>query len=343
VDDLGLGSNTKVVLIADHGDQMAIRKFSGNEAGPEFIGSYFDHGATLLNDEIGVPFIIHDPNLKSGKSVKDWVSTLDLGPTLMELAGIRGDLRCEGKSLVPYLYGSTGSDLNLRTLASEGFQGRAIIFANRYKYIRSYEPTQKRIHLPRSYQSEQTVYFSREQLYDLSQDPSEEHNLSTFDSDLLEKARLLYKNIFNVKEGWELVIESPDSAEISGKFPAGTKIQVNLGEATLSEKNNSVYLHARDQNTLIIQIANWDPNASWVRIGDRQVSIKRTSLRLPLKAEIVSLPIESGGIESLIPFPREPSAYIRRVEDSGREERKIRVTNPAFESVLREWGYLNDR
>lgn len=343
VDDLGLGNNTAIILLADHGDQMSVRNFSDNEAGPGFIGSYFDHGATLLDDEIGVPFLIYDPQLKSGKIVKDWVSTLDLGPTLMELAEIPSDGMCEGKSLVPYFNGEPSKELISRTLASEGFQGRAIIFENRYKYIRSYEPTQKRVHFPQRYLSEQTLYFSREQLYDLKVDPSEERNLVSIDSDLLERARSLYKVVFKVKDGWELVIESPDAAEITGQFPASTNIHLNQGEATFSRKKDFVYLHSRDQTTLIMEITNWDPKASWVRIGDRQVAVKRTSLKLPLNTEIASLPIESGGQESLIPFPKEPSAYIRRVEDSGREERKIRVTNPAFESVLREWGYLNDR
>lgn len=343
VDDLGLGSNTAVILLADHGDQMSVRKFSGNEVGPEFVGSYFDHGATLLDDEIGVPFIIYDPQLKSGGIVHDWVSTLDLGPTLMEMAGIPSDGICEGKSLGPYLNGNSSRELVSRTLVSEGFQGRAIIFENRYKYIRSYEPTQKRVHFPGSYFSEPTLYFSREQLYNLREDPSEERNLASIDLVLLEKARSLYKDVFKVKDGWELVIESPDAADIIGQFPPATRIQLSQGEASLSRENGLIYLHSRGQKTLIMQITNWDPKMSWLRIGDLQVPIRRTSLRLPVNTEIASLPIESGGQESLLPFPREPSAYIRRVEDSGREERKIRVTNPAFESVLREWGYLNDR
>jgi hypothetical protein len=234
-------------------------------------------------------------------------------------------------------------ELISRTLASEGFQGRAIIFENRYKYIRSYEPTQKRVHFPQSYLSEQTLYFSREQLYDLKEDPSEDRNLVSTDLDLLEKARSLYKSVFKVKDGWELVIESPVAAEITGRFPASTMIQLSQGEASFSRKNDFVYLHGRDQTTIIMQITNWDPKASWIRVGDRKVAVKRTSLRLPLNTDIASLPIESAGQESLIPFPKEPTAYIRRVEDSGREERKIRITNPAFESVLREWGYLNDR
>jgi arylsulfatase A-like enzyme len=343
LDDLGLAENTIVVLLADHGDQMRERRFRDNESGPEFEGSYFDHGATLLDDEIGVPLVIRDPGLKTGVVIPDRVSTIDLGPTLMELAGISGVNSCFGKSLVPYLLGAQTGDLQKRVLASEGFQGRAIIFENRYKYIKSYEPTQKRIHHPDRYFSEQTLYFSKEQLYDLEIDPFEENNLAFGDDGLIETARSLYRRTFGVKEGFELVIESPDGGEIKGQFPRSTEIDVIYGQGSISRNHNGTHLLTDGQKTLVLRIKGWDPEASWLRVGDRPVNVRKTSLRLPVDADIQRLPVESGGEGSLVPFPREASAFIRRIEDSGREERKIRITNPAFESVLREWGYLNDR
>lgn len=343
LDELGLSDNTVIALIADHGDQMRVHKFSGNEVGPSFEGSYFDHGATLLDDEIGVPMIIHDPKLKRGMSVDDYVSTIDLGPTLMDMAGLPNRVTYAGKSLVPYIYDGAKEPLERRVLASEGFQGRAIIFDNRYKYIKSYEPTQKRIHRPYHYISEQTLFFAKEQLYDLTKDPAEEQNLASAESGLMGKARELYRRVFGVKEGWELVVESPEGSDIRGEFPIQTKLRVIEGEATLSQDRDKVYLQSNAQSTLILRLSNWDPKSSWLRIGDRELAIKKTSLRLPLNVGFEGLPIEPGGHETLIPYPREASAYIRRVEESGREERKIRITNPAFESVLREWGYLNDR
>jgi hypothetical protein len=231
-----------------------------------------------------------------------------------------------------------------RVLASEGFQGRAIIFGNRFKYIRSYEPTQKKIYPPSGFFSRPTLFFAKEQLYDLEMDPAEERNLATLDGDLISQARSLYGTTFGIKDGFELVIESPDGAEVKGEFEPDTKLDVRYGEAAVSKNGGRVLLKSSGQSTLVLKIKHWDPKTSWLRIGDQPVTIKRTSLRLPAHTEVLDgLPLESGGHESLIPYPKEVSAYIRRVEESGREERKIRITNPAFESVLRDWGYLNDR
>ena len=50
--NLGLDETTTVVITADHGDHHETRRFTSNEVGPAYTGTYFDHGATLFNDEI---------------------------------------------------------------------------------------------------------------------------------------------------------------------------------------------------------------------------------------------------------------------------------------------------
>ena len=87
--DLGLDQSTVVVVTADHGDQHTNRHFAPNEAAPSFTGAYFDHGATLLNDEIHVPLLFHVPGL-APRRVKDFVSTIDTGATLLDYFGIPG-------------------------------------------------------------------------------------------------------------------------------------------------------------------------------------------------------------------------------------------------------------
>lgn len=343
LDQLGLASNTVVALTADHGDQMESRNFSGNEAGQDFFGAYFDHGATLLNDEINVPLIIRDPTKRLAYQVKDYVSTLDLGPTLLELGGVSESSACSGVSLVPDMQGKGSAHAYTRIIGSEGYQGRAILFRNRFKYIRSYEPTQKKIHKPQSYIPEPSLYFVKDQLFDLERDPDEGNNLALGNQSLLREAKALYRSVYHVKDGWELIIESPDRQRVEGEFPSGVHLKVNAGIATLRESAKGVQILADGQSQLVFSMTNWDGKSGKVRIGGKDSPLLRTGLRLPLTVDPKALPAESSGVESLIPYPRDSAAYVRRVEDPGREERKIRTTNPAFESVLREWGYLNDR
>jgi arylsulfatase A-like enzyme len=341
--ELGLDRNTIIALTADHGDQMEIRPFTGNEAGPDFDGGYFDHGATLLNDEINVPLIIHDPDVPHPKSVSDFVSTLDLGPTLLELGDVpHRRFNCTGLSLTPFLSDGDLESLRGRTLGAEGYQGRSIVFENRYKYIRSYEPTQKKIHKPGGYFSQPSLYFVKEQLYDLQNDAIERINLVGKESQILEKARRKYRERFRIQDGYELVIESPKKEEIEGELPPGTEMIVSEGEATIRSFQDKTVIAGRNQQRVVISLKDWSDNPVVIRVGGREISIRKTSLRLPLSLDSNLLPSESSGPHSLIPYPREPFAYVRRIEDQGRQERKVRVTNPAFESVLREWGYLND-
>ena len=261
----------------------------------------------------------------------------------MEIGGVPKRLsNCTGLSLTPFLSDGALQGLRDRTIGAEGYQGRSIVFDNRYKYIRSYEPTQKKIHMPGAYLSQPSLYFVREQLYDLQNDSEERLNLVGKETQLLEKSRWKYRERFDVKDGYELIIESPKKEEIECELPPGIEMNVSEGEATIHSFSDKTVIKGRNQPRIVISLNDWSDNSQMVRVGGREISIRKTSLRLPVAIHSTLLPSESSGPQSLIPYPREPSAYVRRVEDQGRQERKVRVTNPAFESVLREWGYLND-
>jgi arylsulfatase A-like enzyme len=91
LDQLALRENTIIVFIADHGYQL------GEKGKWSKAGSLFEMGTR-------VPLIISAPGLKgNGQSSPRIVESLDIYPTLVELAGLPPQKDIEGASLVPLL------------------------------------------------------------------------------------------------------------------------------------------------------------------------------------------------------------------------------------------------
>ncbi len=96
LNDSGLGDNTVVVLVADHGEQFMEH---GN------VG----HGGQYLN-VIQVPFIVRLPGGEgAGRRINVPVGLIDLLPTLFELVGVESPVPLEGRSLAPLIQGSESS------------------------------------------------------------------------------------------------------------------------------------------------------------------------------------------------------------------------------------------
>lgn len=74
LDETGLAERTIIMFVADHGDYMGDHGFLGK-------GLPFD-GA------LRVPLIVRGPGVTAGTVIKDPASTLDIAPTLLELAGL---------------------------------------------------------------------------------------------------------------------------------------------------------------------------------------------------------------------------------------------------------------
>jgi arylsulfatase A-like enzyme len=92
LDELGLADNTIVVVWGDHGFHLGEHNFWGKH-------NTLDHATR-------VPLIIHAPtsvlkNNAAGKTTKSLVETVDLFPTLCELAGLQPPKAIQGKSLKP--------------------------------------------------------------------------------------------------------------------------------------------------------------------------------------------------------------------------------------------------
>ena len=339
---LGLAANTMIVLTADHGDQHNDHRFLGNEAGPDFTGAYFDHGATLLNDEIHVPLMIRGPGLMP-RRISEYVSTLDLGPTLLDLANHDPAKGCATESLTPYLRGLDSGSLSQRVLGSEGFRGRAILFQNRYKYVRTYEPTDKRIYSSHGWSGDKSLFMVAEQLFDLKADPDEEQNLATTAPELLTVAQRTYQELFAIRDGYELVVEAPNEGSVAIDIEGATHVEFEEGVGQVSATQTGVHVSAGGGRRYLLEIKAPLSAVPKVQIGGQPVAVMMTSMRLPLQMLPADLPVEIGGRFTLLEPVNTAVAYVRKIADDGQRNRHMMTGNPAFERVLREWGYLNEK
>ena len=111
-------ANTLVVICADHGFHLGDRgRFS------KF---------TLFEQVARVPVIIYDPSLGQAKVVTDPVALLDLGPTVLDWAGLPAPKEWTGRSLLPYLQGHGEPDRAVMTV----WDGGAAIRKGCYRLIR---------------------------------------------------------------------------------------------------------------------------------------------------------------------------------------------------------------
>jgi tetratricopeptide (TPR) repeat protein/arylsulfatase A-like enzyme len=145
LDKLGVLKNTLIVLAGDHGEGLG-------EHG-EATHSLLVYDATLRT-----PLIFCLPKRGPlGKVVERQVSNVDIAPTILDLAGIKTDVRFDGSSLIrgPQAHDDTIYAETISTLVLHGWSPLFCVRQQDAKYI----------HAPRP------------ELYDLKKDPKELNNL----------------------------------------------------------------------------------------------------------------------------------------------------------------------
>jgi choline-sulfatase len=144
----GLGADTIVVFLSDHGEMLG-------ERGLWFKMTFFEGGAR-------VPLVISAPGRFAPRRVPASVSLVDLLPTLVDLAG--GDSEAlgqsiDGRSLHGHLEGGAGHDEVIGEYLAEGAIAPIVMIRRgSWKFIHSAPDP--------------------DQLYDLSADPGERQNLA---------------------------------------------------------------------------------------------------------------------------------------------------------------------
>ena len=95
LETLGLRESTVFAFISDHGESWGER-FAAKD---DVKGVYHMHGATLYDEIVNVPLIISAPGRLEPGVVREQVRSVDLMPTLLELAGVPAR-EIDGESLL---------------------------------------------------------------------------------------------------------------------------------------------------------------------------------------------------------------------------------------------------
>ncbi len=110
---LGLEESTLIAFVSDHGT--------------EFLDHdrHF-HGHSVYGELARVPLLLHGPNVPAGQVISHTIQSLDLMPTVLELAGLEAPEGMQGQSLVPlFATAEKGSDEDRRWRARPAFTEKA--------------------------------------------------------------------------------------------------------------------------------------------------------------------------------------------------------------------------
>ena len=146
IDEKGIKENTIVLFTTDHGEMAGSHKLIAK--------------TTFYEESSKTPVIIRYPKMINPKSINNnaLVGTIDIMPTLLDLAGVPIPNEIDGRSFKNEILNPNG-DTNFDVLFSQNQFGRMVRYDN-YKYVRS------------------VVYgLTYEILYDINNDPLESKNL----------------------------------------------------------------------------------------------------------------------------------------------------------------------
>ncbi len=115
---LGLEERTLIAFLSDHGT--------------EFLDHdrHF-HGHSVYGELARVPLLLNGPNVPAGQVIEQTIQSLDLMPTVLELAGLEAPAGMQGQSLVPLFQATEpGSEEDRRWRARPAFTEKAPVDAD---------------------------------------------------------------------------------------------------------------------------------------------------------------------------------------------------------------------
>ncbi len=155
-----------------------------------------------LHDELlHIPFLLKGLTLPS-KIISKQVSTLDIFPTIFELAGIMKNGTKYSSSLVPLINNKqiTEKEIFLHTMPfeKESASDNIGIRTSKYKYFRNSKSTKKDV-----------------RLYDLENDPYENNNISKSNLSIVEKMEKLLQSMQNDTVVLDNIVSKEEEEKIS--------------------------------------------------------------------------------------------------------------------------------
>ncbi|QPL04689.1 MULTISPECIES: arylsulfatase [Actinomyces] len=152
--EFGVLENTYVVFVSDHGDMMGDHNLW--RKGYPYEGS------------ARIPFLVAGPDVRPGTHCNEIVELRDVMPTLLELAGVDVPDGVEGRSLADRLRGEEPGPWR------DYLHGEHTLFEQSLQWIRWRGPAPETHDLKYVWWSQD----GREQLFDLTEDPGECHDLA---------------------------------------------------------------------------------------------------------------------------------------------------------------------
>jgi arylsulfatase A-like enzyme len=114
LEELGVRDSTAIVFTADYGESWGERYDDKSEV----RGIYHLHGAGLWDEILHVPLIVAAPELEP--AVVPWqVRTVDIAPTVLDIAGLAPPAPVDGESLLPFAEGREGADRTALAVTSD--------------------------------------------------------------------------------------------------------------------------------------------------------------------------------------------------------------------------------
>jgi hypothetical protein len=157
--ETGKLDNTMIVIMADHGESFGER-------------GIYKHSAVLYNDQIRIPMIIHVPG-HAPRRVFEHVSSVDLGSTILATVGIPPPRESVGVNLLPLI---RGEHIDRPPVYGEQTRGQESPYVPRERGV---HPESKK-YMVVTQDGYKLIYnrnYNTFELFDLNNDPQENHNL----------------------------------------------------------------------------------------------------------------------------------------------------------------------
>jgi arylsulfatase A-like enzyme len=166
VEELGLKHRTAFIVTSDHGEGFG-------ENGVHY------HNKTVYEVMVHVPLMIEIPGV-APRNVDDYVSVMDVGPTILDLFGVSTPGFWMAESLVPQILGAPVP------------LGRPLAMETRYEHGLLFPDGVKAIHRWQT---------NAEEIYDLNDDPEERKNLRGKLGEEGDRRMALLRKYFRVHAG----------------------------------------------------------------------------------------------------------------------------------------------
>lgn len=226
---LELYDSSLVIITGDHGEMLG-------EHG-ELTHTYF-----VYEPAVKVPLVVKLPGQTEPLRIPQCVGLVDIFPSICGILGIDKPDKIQGRDLSPYFKGKAPLD-DSRTLYSEsivptryGANALMALSTERYKYIRSTRP----------------------ELYDIVQDPREQHNLfdqqteqgAAFEQELQQ---VLTQSLAKGNTGSRAGLSAQDLSRLESLGYVGSTKEHEPFDQSLDDAKDLIYFHISFKQALMLK------------------------------------------------------------------------------------------